>query len=200
MLFDTIRKKSAGRADVVLLVLLALRNVDRCDAHFIWQHWTSCSSDMNPQVLKSETNKKTATLHLSSVCVAGGVHALSPQDWAHSLHCVLHFWKHMCSVQVSVHNDDNKSDSSSWGWKLMVLYQGGICNEDISCFLVWQHHVSNGAGEAAEEDVWQNESTGDDNNDCECISLMPVLWWPPRVKTQGRMILRTSCFPGDSSM
>lgn len=29
---------------------------------------------------------------------------------------------------------------------------------------------------------------------------MPVLWWPPRVRTQGRMNMSTSCFPRDSSM
>lgn len=114
----------------------------RCDAHFIWQLWTSCSSDVNPQVLKSETKKTTTTkqphVTCARVCVAGGVHALPPQDWAHSLHCVLHFWKHMCSVQVSSHNNDNQSDSSSWGWKLWWFYiKEGLCNIRHLCFTVW---------------------------------------------------------------
>lgn len=34
-------------------------------------------------------------------CLAGSVCALPPQDWDHSLYCLLHIWQHMCSVQVS---------------------------------------------------------------------------------------------------
>lgn len=48
------------------------------------------------------------------VCVAGSVHALCPSDWAYSLHCVLHYWKHMCFLQVSVHSRDYQSHSGSW--------------------------------------------------------------------------------------
>ena len=89
----------------------------RCDARFIRQHWSSCSSEHEPWSFTEWRNKNEqphvtlSTCHLSCppVCVAGGVHALPPQDWTHSLHCVLHFWKHMCSGQVSVHNNENQA-------------------------------------------------------------------------------------------
>lgn len=35
------------------------------------------------------------------LCPAGRWHALPPEDWPHSLHRVLHFWKRLRPVQVS---------------------------------------------------------------------------------------------------
>lgn len=39
-----------------------------------------------------------------ALCLAGSVHALSPQGRHHPLHCLLHVWQHMRFVQVSVQN------------------------------------------------------------------------------------------------
>lgn len=41
-------------------------------------------------------------LCVNPLCPAGSLHALHPKDWTHTLHRLLHFWEHMCSVQVSV--------------------------------------------------------------------------------------------------
>lgn len=62
------------------------------------------------------------------VCVAGSVHALGASDWSHSLHCVLHCWKHMCRLQVSVHSSDSQAADEEIG---MVLKQYDHCLESL---------------------------------------------------------------------
>lgn len=71
------------------------------------------------------------------LCVAGNMHALPAQGRPHPLHSLLHFWKHLHLRQVCV------------CVCALCLLAGIIFTHD----LVRQHHVSDGAHEAAEEDV-----------------------------------------------
>lgn len=100
----------------------------RAQGGLMWPYWfflpwgmlhsdVNSSGNFHQVALKCHLQSGEEVLNKShliarvSVCLAGRVRALPPQNRPHALHCVLYFWKHMCPVQVSVYHN-RKSTSS----------------------------------------------------------------------------------------
>lgn len=77
----------------------------RVQAELMWSYWLFLLRGMWRMCCK--TLPDTEVIHRRIYCCLvsvflGSVCPLSAQGWSHSIYCLLHLWKHMCSLQVKV--------------------------------------------------------------------------------------------------
>ena len=114
------------------------------------------------------------------------MYAVHSKDWYHSIHRLLHIWKCLLPMQVrhtsnffnaqtsqyfefftvnvdiQMQNPCQEHHIKTYIWESFTAVLPGLFNSswDVMVWICPQHHVSDGPSETAEEDVWQNESSG----------------------------------------